>query len=115
MSDNTEQDEIRRIRGLVKSGAKKMLALIHYELDSHFDPATGKPEKKMSEATTKKAKIVFDQIRRDYSINGDGMPSDSGVPIDNGDEESEASIAEAHGKTDRLSKLRIVSPDSNTG
>jgi hypothetical protein len=109
MSDHNEQEEVKRIRGLVKSGAKKMLALMHYELDTHFNQETGKPEKKMSEATTKKAKIVFDQIRRDYALNGEG------VPIEPSDEEAEASIAEATGKTDRLSKLRIVSHDSNAG
>lgn len=105
-----QPSEIERMRSLVRSGSKKMLALMHYELDRHFDESTGKPAKKMSEACVKKAKIVFDQVRRDYGLN---KPIE--IDADTVDTEAEASVVQAEEKGAVLRRLRIVGTDAKTG
>ena len=50
----------------MKSGCRKLLELLHHELDKHY--RNGKPTKVMSKATCERAKLVFDQVRRDFGV-----------------------------------------------
>lgn len=104
-----EKSEIEAIRGRVTDGCRKLLDLMHYELDAHFDK-TGQPVKEMTEATCKRAKIVFDQVRREVGHNKPpaelGEASPAGEPMPGADE--------AEGKKSRLSKFRIVTGDADS-
>ena len=112
MSEDQKPSEVESMRRLVRLGSKKMLTLMHYELDRHFDQETGKPAKRMSEACVKKAKIVFDQVRRDYGLN---KPIESGTDLPDAETGASIAAAETKGKKLGISDLTIVGFEAKTG